>query len=387
MLTLITGLPGNGKTLYALQSVVAQAKREGREVWYHGINGLKPELGWHVIETKVEKINGREEAVPQWWLCPAKSIIVIDEAQKAGFGVRPRGQVPEWGQKLETHRHLGVDIVFITQDPSLIDSHDRKLIELHFHVMRTFGMQRAVVHEFRPVRENVLKTRKGSIEHRWAYPKKVFDWYVSSEAHTHKARIPAKVWIFLALPIIVLALSWWAWSRYLDPKRIKTSEQLAASGGAATTPYGGPAAAGGPAKLTRAEYVEQHSPRIEGLAYTAPLYDEVTKPVVAPYPAAVVLSASKGCRAYSQQGTRLDMPDAMCRAIVERGFFVAWQQPQAAPAAPVKADTPTAALPAPAVTIIAGRPRLDMAPGPSPRYDGYIEQDAPTNRPSRQAPG
>jgi hypothetical protein len=386
MLTLITGLPGNGKTLYALQSVVAQAKREGREVWYHGINGLKPELGWHVIETKIEKINGREEAVPQWWLCPAKSIIVIDEAQKAGFGVRPRGQVPEWGQKLETHRHLGLDIVFITQDPSLIDAHDRKLIELHFHVMRTFGMQRAVVHEFRPVRENVLKSRKGSIEHRWSYPKQVFDWYTSAEAHTHKARVPMKVWVFLALPFIILGLSWFAWSKYLDPKRIKTSEQVAASGGAPAS-VRRDESAGKPVAMTPLEFAQHHTPRVEGLAYTAPVYDEVTKPVVAPYPAATVMSASKGCRAYSQQGTRLEMSQELCKRIAEGGFFVSWQQPAVAAvpvAQPVKAQE---APQTPAVTIIAGRPRMDMAPGPSPRYDGYIEQDAPANRPSRQAPG
>lgn len=386
MITLITGLPGNGKTLYALWLVQQLAKKEGRQVWYHGIKGLK--LDWNVIPTKLEKINGREEEVPQWWLCPAKSIIVIDEAQNAGFGVRPRGQCPEWGQKLETHRHLGVDIYFITQDPSLIDAHDRKLIELHFHVMRSFGMQRAVVHEFRPVRENVLKSRKGSIEHRWGYPKEVFGWYTSAEAHTHKRRIPAKVWIFLALPFLVGGISWFAWAKYLDPHRARPGQAVAAPGAAGVPAYlGQPAAA---AKLTRAEYVDQHAPRVEGLAYTAPVYDEVTKPVVAPYPAAAVLMGSKGCRAYSQQGTRLDMPDAMCRQIVERGFFIAWQQPQAQPAppaAPIKADTPAVAPAGPAVAVIGGRGRIDMAPGPSPRYDGFIEQSAPTSRPSRQAPG
>ena len=116
MLTLITGLPGNGKTLYALQYVEAWAKREGRAVWYHGIKGLSDDLGWHVLPTKTESLNGKpvddpksvNVDVPQWWLCPAKSIVLIDEAQNCGFGARQRGGVPEWGQKLETHRHLGL---------------------------------------------------------------------------------------------------------------------------------------------------------------------------------------------------------------------------------------------------------------------------------------
>jgi hypothetical protein len=330
MQTLITGLPGNGKTLYALTFVEAWARRESRQVWYHGINNLAPELGWHVMPTQVEKINGREEAVPQWWLCPSNSIVLIDEAQKAGFGVRPRGQVPEWAQKLETHRHLGLDIVFITQDPSLIDSHDRKLCEIHFHVMRTFGMQRAVVHEFRPVRENVLKTRKGSIEHRWAFPKKVFQWYTSAEAHTHKRRIPTKVIVFLALPFLIGGLAWFAWVRYLDPHR----KQVAAPGPALTAPgQVAPGSQAGPQKLTREAYIEQFTPRVNGLAYTAPVYDEVTKPVEAPYPAAVIASKDR-CQAYTQQGTRLDMPERMCREIAAGGFFVAWQRP-VVPAVPL----------------------------------------------------
>ena len=60
MITLITGLPGNGKTLYALQYVADLAKRENRPVWYHNITGLSAELGWHAIPVLAEKVNGKE---------------------------------------------------------------------------------------------------------------------------------------------------------------------------------------------------------------------------------------------------------------------------------------------------------------------------------------
>lgn len=361
MLTIITGLPGNGKTLYALQYVAAWAKREGRQVWYHGINGLSPELGWHVLPTKTETINGKTVEVPQWWLCPAQSIFLIDEAQNCGFGVRPRGTCPEWGQKLEVHRHLGIDGVFITQDPKLIDSHDRSLCELHFHLMRTFGLQRSTVHEFRPVRDNI-KSRTGSIQHKWKFPRHVFKWYQSAEAHTHKARVPMKVWTLGAIVVALPLLSWFAWSHYLDPHRKQPEQLVGVQGG--TVPASASTARPSP-KMTRAEWVEQYQPRVTGLAYTAPAYDDVTKPTEAPYPAACLEApyhdqersgeygrSRTSCQCYSQQGTRLDTPADLCKSIAQGGFFVAWQQPkqeQQVPA-PTRRDEPAAAV----LQVVAG---------------------------------
>lgn len=325
MLTLITGQPGNGKTLYALTYVKAWAEREKRPVWYHGIADLT--LNWQALPVQVEKINGRDIEVPQWWTAPANSIIVIDEVQNAGFGVRPRGQVPEWAQRLETHRHLGLDIVMITQSPSLLDSHDRALCELHFHVMRNFGMARATIHEFRPVRDNVLKSRKGSIEHHWSYPKEAFSYYKSAEAHTHKARIPMRVWLLFALPVFIAIMGWIAWHYYLSPNRdslTATSTPTQATASTTTTQHT-TTRTGEP--LTTAEYLAQYEPRVAGLAYTAPIYDQVTQPTHAPMPTACVSNARK-CECYSEQATRLDMPDDLCRSIVSGGFYVAWQNGQ-----------------------------------------------------------
>ena len=342
MLTLITGLPGNGKTLYALQYVQAWAKREDRQVYYHGIKGLTPELGWKEIPTTTESLNGKEiqdpksdnVEVPNWWLLPAKSIFLIDEAQNCGFGVRMRGSAPEWSRSLEVHRHLGIDGVFITQDPGLIDAHDRKLCELHFHLMRIFGAPAATVHEFRPVRANIQQ-RKGSIEKKWLFPKDVYTWYTSAEAHTHKIRIPSKVFAFAAIVLALPIGAYWLWSTKLDPTRDRGPVASASA-----VPAG--AVAGGTQRgaqrLTASEWLALQNPRVAGLAYTAPAYDEVTKPVEAPYPAACVKMGSR-CGCYSQQATKLDVSASMCEGIVAGGFFVSWQQPlskalplQAAPA-------------------------------------------------------
>lgn len=380
MITLITGLPGNGKTLYALAYTQKHALSEGRQVWYHGIADVSPALGWKKCPTVLEHIDGDKNPaveVPQWWLLPAKSIIVIDEVQNCGFAPRQRGARPDWSSKLETHRHLGVDLVMITQDPGLIDSHDRKLCELHFHVMRTFGMQRAVVHEFRPVRMNVLSSRKGSIEHRWPFPKEVFGWYKSAEAHTHKRRIPAKVFIFLALPFVVAALSWWAWSQYLSPNRDSLKKpaavQAKAPGGAGQQ---GQSVA---KKMTASEYVAQFQPRVPDLLHSAPAYDEVTKPTRAPYPAACISMGSR-CDCYTQQGTKLQVAKPFCEQVVAGGFFLGWDEKPApvqvtAQVAPKAPETPP---PAPAWISLGGTVArsaessapADAAASPSPGRSG-----------------
>jgi len=315
-ITLITGLPGHGKTLYALQWVRDWAQREGRAVFHNGIRDLK--LPWQAIQ------------VEDWQAVEPGGIIVIDECQ-ASFPVRTRGAPPSWIEELAKHRHRGVDFVLITQNPMLFDAFVRRLVDRHFHIVRKFGTHFATVYEFvNGVRENCASNRESAVRHEWRYPKDVFSLYTSAELHTVKRRIPARVWVLALVPVVAGVLIWMAY------------RQLAPKAGAAAAP--GPwAAASAPSAvvqsvrsvdgsggragvMTAEEYVKAYAPRVAGLSYTAPAYDAVTQPAEAPYPAACVQSKTR-CQCYTQQGTRLDVPDALCAGIVRGGFFVAWRAP------------------------------------------------------------
>jgi zona occludens toxin len=327
MLVLVTGLPGNGKTLYTINWVKAKAEKEGRTVYYSGIADLK--LPWVEFDFK------------KWPELPPNSIIVVDEAQRE---LRPRmhgAAVPEYVAALETHRHKGVDIVLITQHPMLIDANARRLVGLHFHLVRKFGTQASTVHEWASVKEACDKSRDDSTRHDFVFPKAAFAWYKSAEVHTHKARIPFRVWVLIAVPILLLGAAYagFRWfSKKVAPDKAPVPAVMAKGGApGAAAPGAAPAVA-----LTPAQYVDAHLPRVRGLAYTAPVYDSVTAPVVAPYPAACGTLTRyrdgepvKDCRCFTQQATRLEMPDDLCQRIVERGFFVAWQQgPQNVPQEP-----------------------------------------------------
>lgn len=307
MIYLHTGQPGAGKTLFTLWHVKAEAERENRQVYYSGIAELQIP-GWLPLEDE-----------KKWYELPPGAIIIMDEAQRL---FRPRGTgaaVPEYVAKLETHRHSGHDLYIITQHPMLIEQNVRRLTGTHRHIVRAFGSKAATVHTWGEVRENCDKSRSNSVRSSFLYPKEVFSWYKSAEVHTHKARIPWRVFALFVLPILIAALGYTVY-QWLAHSGEKAAEQLTGVDPAASAVGGGPNGRRGPMTVT--EYLELQSPRVPGLAYTAPKYDRVTEPTTAPIPAACLASESRGCLCYSQQGTRLDVATELCASIVERGFFV-----------------------------------------------------------------
>lgn len=341
VVTLVTGLQGNGKTLYTINAVKTMAEKEGRAVYYHGINELA--LPWTPLEKQED-----------WPDVPAGSIVVLDEAQKA-FRTRANGAtVPRHVAELETLRHRGVSLWLITQHPMLIDNNARRLCGRHLHLVRKFGAQSSVVHEWNAVRENCDKPagRKDSIKKTFAFPKSVYGLYKSAEVHTVKRKIPAKV---LAIgPLLLAAVVFLGYVGYRKVYMPMHGEAENTQAGAVKQP--GQIAYGTEGDrrsrpMTRAEYVQSYTPRIAGLDYTAPVYDELTKPKRVPVPAACV-TFKGGCNCYTQQGTRLDVQAGQCAQIVRTGFFMAFDPDgeKGAQAPLPVSTTPVAAAPVEAPT-------------------------------------
>lgn len=124
MITLITGLPGAGKSLRMVQ-MIRDALKEGRNVYVDGIDGLQP-FGWEPCELN------------DWENLPDGSLVVADEAQKT-WGTRRAGDAPPSIRALSEHRHRGFDFVIGTQHPTMIDKYVRTLVGRHDHLLRQFG--------------------------------------------------------------------------------------------------------------------------------------------------------------------------------------------------------------------------------------------------------
>lgn len=321
MINLVTGLPGAGKTLWTLQKVKALAEAENRKVYYHGIPELT--LDWELMKSPEDWIN-----------LPPKSIIVIDECQSS---FRPRAASvtpPPYIAEFETHRHKGLDFFLLTQHPMLIDSNIRRLAGKHYHVIRFYGFQKSTVHEFQQVRENVDKSTKNSIETHFVFPKDVFNWYKSADAHTIKKRIPMRMVMVVILPIILIAVVWYL-STVITDLLTKPTEMADEITGKATTDNSEQSqttqkhpnqVSGSLQDVQLYNYFEARTPAIPDFPHTAPIYAGLTAPKDAPYPAACLESKSTGCNCYTQQGTKMIISKQVCMQIVKDGFFVDWKE-------------------------------------------------------------
>ncbi|MFL9611424.1 zonular occludens toxin domain-containing protein [Methylobacillus sp. Pita2] len=316
MITLITGLPGSGKSLFTLKTVKELADKEMRPVFYHGIPELT--LDWQ-----------RMEKGEDWTECPQGAIIVIDECQTT-FRPRANGAaVPKYVSQLEVHRHSGHDLFLITQHPMLLDGNVRRLVGRHFHVVRFYGFQKSTIHEFQSVRENV-KSLKGSIEKHFVYPKEVFGWYKSADLHTVKKRIPARLVLVVLMPILFIFVAWYAIKTINGFTDHHTPENLEQQTEKVTNPAAQPYAPARPQYVKEEPtWLEARQERVPGLPYTAPVYDKLTEPITVPVPAACVDFRGQ-CKCYSQQGTPVATPEYLCKQIIQGGMFVDFNPGQSA---------------------------------------------------------
>lgn len=301
-----TGLPGNGKTLFTIWDIKARAEREGREVYYHGIAELT--LPWHHLEDP-----------KKWFECPPGSIVVIDEAQQIYRNRSIRAEAPLHVTELETHRHLGIDLILITQHPSLIDPAVRKLTQTHRHLVRIFGMQASTVHTWNGVKDNCDKQRADSMKTKFIFDKSLYGVYKSAELHTVKRAIPMRVLFLCLLPLFLLAAAYAVYALMVKPKTQSSVPALVQAGGQVGEHVGGSGQQFDPL-LDARRYVHSVTPRVQGIAHSAPKYDDLTKPQSVPVPAMCIKRGTR-CQCYSQQATKLEMPLNACLDIAHNGYF------------------------------------------------------------------
>ena len=204
MITIVTGVPGMGKTSLIVDWMIVDYNSDTpRPFFVMGVPDLKidhspcpPVIEW----TEKRPDPDDPTVLLDYYTFPKNSIVWVDEAQRV-FRPRASGsKVPPHVAAQETHRHTGVDFILSTQKPSLIDANIRELCGRHLHIKNTI-MGRYVYEWFEYTDVNNKSNYDIAIKRRFKPPKQAFSLYKSSELHTKIKRPVHKVFFVLASAI------------------------------------------------------------------------------------------------------------------------------------------------------------------------------------------
>lgn len=379
MLYLYTGVPGAGKTLYAVSNLVKRKDFKDRPIFVDGIKDLDHDKINYFDIPEGESI----QTWPKW--APPGAIIVVDECQRI-FRPRPSGsKVPDYVAELETHRHRGLDFILITQHPRLIDVHLRGLIEHHTHLGKTnLGLRRKMEWTTGGAKdpESRANIREALIS-VYRLDKSVYGLYKSAEVHTKIRTKKSKLLMMFPLALCLVGYGIWSftgfWGKFSGEeekaKTASTTQTAQAQTQPSTVSASEPVSNGQyPKAETKHEEPkkphlseEDYQPRIAERPETAPMYDGMNKAVkVMPWPAACIKSENR-CTCYTDQGTKIkDIGKQTCLNYVKDGL----------PFNPYKTQTAEAAKPtqtsytsdAPQVLTMGGASQQNLM------YDGYNDK-------------
>jgi len=333
-ITCITGTPGAGKTLSALEELLneigvewrgksveqireAIQSKVTRPVYVCNVRGLRPGLF-----EEIDDPFGWEEL-------PDGSLILVDEAWEF-FGKHLRNNDDPRVLNFAKHRHRGFDWIITTQAVSQLSPFMRDLLGRHVHVTRKFGTETTYRYEWPHTHDNAnSQTAKSqAIETMWRYPHEIFALYESATLNTIKRRIPKKIVIalvvgalsFVAIPgAFVMLWDTLGGDAVAAPTQAATARDGEARSAASTEPSGGDGET-----LTPEEYAYLRAPRVDADPASAPLYDRFE---VQDYPRMFCMISGDqaveriSCRCRTQQMTPILVDDRVCIHVARNGMW------------------------------------------------------------------
>ena len=252
---LITGTPGSGKTTYAVGERIraevgrtitfeadGQVKSVTRRVCVAGIGGLlvdherlphtltadgtseKVIEYFNAVDADGEVVHKRLRGEPaldvpetitiagkeyaagcslfNWWMwAQPGDLIVVDEVQY----IVPRGTLgrkpPPYIALLEVHRHYGIDFIFITQHPQLLDTTIRNLVGMHRHVRSVMGSSLCMVYAW----DHASNTERLSSANKSPFKRKPEHYALFKSAAAHVAPPRVGRWVLWVVPLLLCA--------------------------------------------------------------------------------------------------------------------------------------------------------------------------------------
>ena len=349
-IVLITGTPGAGKTSHMVHMLVNDSMFKNsdgtpRKI-FTNIKSLNipdmptidvSSIASQQAESTDEKLSFHD--IYKWIVKPENhgSVVIIDEAQDVWPARSNGSQVPPNVAWLNTHRHLGVDIFVLTQNPKLIDVNLRGLVNKHLHVAKNkLGMRTLL--EWKYCANNPLTQAKDAFAKVHKLDKKIFGYYKSAELHTENKTKVTK-WVFV-LPIVLLIMPVALYFSYSLLKNMGNKEKVVEAAGtaAASTPstlegeIGQQIGTGGMTQPqnTLGAKPEDFVPRMAERPETKPIYDGQRQVQTMEWPVGCIINTKKVCTCYSEQGTKIkEINQQLCKSYVADGLpFNPYKRPE-----------------------------------------------------------
>lgn len=246
MAILITAPIGTGKTLYTIE-LIFEYLNQGRPV-YSNIVGLKV--------TGVINVDSTSQNPFDWRDLPNDAVLFFDEAHEhpayserdllknltiesyeqdlknvelldvsdtkkksitaqiekeyAKALRRKKEEILDIGLSMSMHRHFGIEIILISQNPTKLNKDVLSNVTIHHVMRRKFGFDAANIWTFGEAMTTWGKSVADSalVKKYWRFPKHLYNYYVSSEKHNVKKYFPKKYYAYACVPLLIFYLGY-----------------------------------------------------------------------------------------------------------------------------------------------------------------------------------
>ncbi len=303
-ISLLTAVPGGGKTSYAVWNVIKKAHEQGKIIYTVGI----PKLTIPTIELSYDQVrqwfktSPNEEGLPELLNIEHGSIIVIDEVQR--IWPATGSKISDDIKELSVHRHYGLTFFLITQAPNLIHRNVLALVDRHLHIGVNWAGRK--IYEWSEYcRSPSTKTSKDTaVTFNYKLPKESFALYHSATQHVQaKKRAPMTFYIFLVAIMLTIVFAYFGIQRVVAKTNPDTeiilSDEKPIEQPVTVTPQ--------PVKPVELQ---------RNLFDVQLLTHDIDWSIVS----ACLASPKLGCVCYGQSGQRLVVPKESCELAVTSGW-------------------------------------------------------------------
>lgn len=307
-ITLLTSVPGGGKTSYAVWNVIKKAHEDGRVIYTCGIPKLKIptiEISYADLKQWYERDDPNKE-LPNLVNIEHGSVIVIDEVQKLwpAQGTKISQDIKD----LSEHRHFGLSFLILTQSPNLIHRNVLALVDRHLHIRPNWSGRKLYEWPEYCKSPSAVSNKNVAVVSTYTLPKQSFKLYHSATEHIKpEKRIPMGFFIFVISLIAVPVMAYQAFDRIYS----KADETIVSQDEQETEPQSTPekltSTETQPAELTQQVII----PTLPSLLSANYDWQNI---------AACLSSENIGCICYGDSAQRLVVPIETCELAAKHGW-------------------------------------------------------------------